>query len=242
MLSAAVLVAATAVGAMSVGAAAAPTTRPAEFCIPILLPCAQPDPTTSPSPAPSTPGELPDVPALPSLPGLPDAPELPDATELPDAPSEGAEPSPEPSVTPVPDDGAPVFTQPPAQLGSESLSFTGLLGIEVVTVPLADGSRVSALKLSADSITINGFALTVRHETGPALATTADRMTLSGNVQVYLNSLTATGPDGQSLTLGADTPPPKDGIAPSLLRVTLGLVGATADSITYSNTHQQLAE
>jgi hypothetical protein len=233
-LTAAVLVAATAVGAMSVGAAAAPSTRPAEFCIPILLPCATPEPTTSPSPA--TPDGLPGLPALPSLPGAPETP------SLPDAPGEGAEPTPDPAVTPVPDDGAPVFTQPPAQLGSESLSFSGLRGIEVVTVPLADGSRVAALKLSADRITIDGFALTVRHDTGPALATTADRMTLSGNVQVYVNSLTATGPDGQSLTLGADTPPPKDGIAPSLLRVTLGLVGATADSITYSNTHQQLSE
>ncbi len=65
-------------------------------------------------------------------------------------------------------------------------------------------------------------------------------MTLSGNVSVYLNSLTATGADGTSYTLGAETPPPRDGITPTLLRVTLGLVGATADSISYSNTDQQL--
>ncbi len=66
----------------------------------------------------------------------------------------------------------PVFTQPPAQLGSRSLSFTGLRGISVVTVPLADGSRIPVLRISADSITIQGFSLTVRKQTGSSLATT----------------------------------------------------------------------
>jgi hypothetical protein len=109
-------------------------------------------------------------------------------------------------------------------------------------VPLADGSRVPVLKISADTIAIQGFSLTVRKHTGPSLATTADTMTLSGHVQVYLDSVTATGPDGRSLTLGAATPPPNDGLPAQLLRVTLGLVGATADSITYTNTKQHLSE
>jgi hypothetical protein len=228
------LAAAAFVGMMSSGAAAAPSSaRPAEFCIPILLPCATP---TAPSPSPTpTSGTI--------LPGLPDLgdPVAPPASSEPEAPTPEPSASAEP-VNAVPDDGAPVFTQPPAQLGSDSLSFSGLKGIEIVTVPLADGSRVPALKITADLISIDGFALTVRRETGPTLATTADTMTLAGDVQVYLNSLTATTPDGQALTLGADTPPPNDGISPSLLRVTLGLVGATADSITYSNTNQHLSE
>ncbi|UUT36331.1 hypothetical protein [Microbacterium elymi] len=65
---------------------------------------------------------------------------------------------------------------------------------------------------------------------------------MRGDVAVYVNSLTATTADGHSYTLGADTPPPKDGIAPSLVRVTLGLVGARADQISYSNTDQRLSE
>ncbi|MGH1549168.1 hypothetical protein ACRAWB_08345 [Leifsonia poae] len=141
-----------------------------------------------------------------------------------------------------PDAGAPVFTQPPAQLGSRSLSFSGLKGITVVTVPLADGRRIPVLKISADAITIDGFSLTVRKETGPKLATTADQMALSGNVQVYLDSVTATGSDGKSITLGAATPPPADGLPPQLLRVTLGLVGVTADSIHFTAPHQHLSE
>ena len=183
-----------------------------------------PAPSPSPSGSPSsTPGDLLD-PIAPADPGSPQ----PGATTPP-------------AVAPVADDGAPVFTQPSAQLGSKSLSFRGLKAISVVTVPRADGTRVTALKLEADRITISGFSLTVRHETGPILTTTADEMTLDGHVAVYVNSLTATLPGGQPLTLGADTPPPAEGLD-SLLGVTLGLVGSTADSITYTNTVQQLTE
>jgi hypothetical protein len=145
-------------------------------------------------------------------------------------------------VPATPDAGAPVFTQPPAQLGSRSLSFSGLKGVSVVTVPLADGSRVPVLKISADSITIDGFTLTVRKDSGPALGTTADQMALRGNVQVYLDSVTATGPDGKALTLGAGTPPPQNALPAQLLQVTLGLVGVTADTIHFTNPHQHLSE
>jgi hypothetical protein len=135
-----------------------------------------------------------------------------------------------------------VFTQPSAQLGSSSLSFSGVHSVGIVTVPLADGSRIPVLKIVADGITIDGFSLTVRKQTGPVLATTADRMALNGNVQVYLDSATATTQDGKSLTLGATTPPPQDGLPPTLLKVTLGLVGVTADSIAFTNPHQHLSE
>lgn len=221
------------VGAVPLPARAATTTAaPASLCIPIFTSCSSPSP--SPTPSPSTSGSP--APGLP-LPGLP-AP-VPSAPGTPP----GGDATPTPAPTPAtPDGSAPVFTQPPAQLGSRSLSFSGLLGVSVVTVPLADGSRVPVLKISADTITIQGFSLTVRKQTGPSLATTADTMTLSGHVQVYLDSVTATGPDGKSLTLGAATPPPNDGLPAQLLRVTLGLVGATADSITYSNTKQHLSE
>ncbi|MBN9195963.1 MAG: hypothetical protein J0I44_07815 [Microbacterium sp.] len=228
-LVAAVVAGGIVVGASTVGAALPPTAQPSAFCIPIIMPCAPatPDPTPSPSssggpglPLPGLPGTTPGA-GTPSTPGT-------------------SSPSPTPSASATPDPGAPVFTQPPAQLGSQSLSFSGLKGIELVTVPLADGSRVPVLKLSADRITIGGFSLTVRRDTGPVLVTTADQMTLTGHVEVYVDSLTATTPDGHSLTLGAHTPPPADGIAPLLGRVTLGLVGATADSIVYTNTDQQL--
>ncbi|MGO4593170.1 hypothetical protein AB4Z18_05040 [Leifsonia sp. 2TAF2] len=220
------LVACIAAALAGLGAARVPTAAPAALCIPIIMPCSTPTPT----PGSTGPG----APGVPSLP-------LPTASATPGAPAPSATPTAPP--TPAgPDATAPVFTQPPAQLGSQSLSFSGLKGISVVTVPLADGSRIPVLKISADSITIDGFSLTVRKDTGPKLATTADQMALRGNVQVYVDSVTATGPDGKSFTLGAATPPPADGLPPQLLRVTLGLVGVTADSIHFTNPHQHLTE
>ncbi|PNW08580.1 hypothetical protein C1632_12195 [Microbacterium testaceum] len=243
VLAAAALTAAMLVlgGATGAGAAWADDgLRPARLCIPILFPCSAPTPapTSTPTPTP-TPGlTLPGLPAVPdagsSAPGAPSTP----APSVPPA-DEGTTP---PAQAAVADRDAPVFTQPSAQLGAQSLSFRGIPLVSVVTVPLADGTRITALKMTADQITIEGFALTVRRETGPALVTTADRMTLSGHVSVYLNSLSATTADGKTLTLGADTPPPADGIAPGLARLTLGLVGTTADSIVYTNTDQKITE
>ncbi|WP_150956764.1 hypothetical protein [Microbacterium testaceum] len=232
-LTAAVLLLGGATGA--VAAQADDGLRPARLCIPLLLPCSDPapspTPTSSATPTPTvTPGRT--SPGLPEVaaPGavVPTAP----STETTTPPAQGA----------VSDEGAPVFTQPSAQLAAQSLSFRGVPLVSVVTVPLADGSRTTAVKLTAEEITIDGFALTVRRATGPALVTTADRMTLSGHVSVYVNSLSATTADGRTLTLGADTPPSADGIAPGLVRLTLGLVGTTADSIAYTNTDQNIIE
>jgi hypothetical protein len=132
-----------------------------------------------------------------------------------------------------------VFTQPSAQLGSKSLSFSGLRGISVVTVPLADGSRTTALKLEADRITISDSA-SVRHDTGPILTTTADTMTLDGH-SGRLHQLAQRDASGRSCSRWAPTPPPAEGLD-SMFGVTLGLVGSTADSITYTNTVQHLSE
>ncbi|GAB6858343.1 hypothetical protein JCM13591A_24480 [Microbacterium xylanilyticum] len=127
-------------------------------------------------------------------------------------------------------------------MGSQGLSFTGLSGIAIVDVPTVDGGTVRTLKISADSITISGFSLTVRPPDKAGLVTNADTMTLKGHVSVYLGSITATTQDGRSLTLGTDTPPPLDDVAPGLLRVTMGLVGTVADSISYTNTDQRIVE
>lgn len=141
------------------------------------------------------------------------------------------------------DENAPIFTEHPAAMGSESLSFKGLSGISFVSVPTADGGSVVTLKIQADEIKISGFSLTVRPpDEDEGLVTEADTMTLKGDVTVYIGSITATTKDGDSLTLGPETPPPMDDVEPGLLRVTMGLVGTTADSINYTNTDQKLKE
>lgn len=139
------------------------------------------------------------------------------------------------------DDNAPVFTKTPAAMGSESLSFKGLKGISFVSVPTSGGGSIVTLKIQADEISIDGFSLTVKPpEEDQGLVTKADNMTLKGNVTVYIGSITATTKNGDSLTLGPETPPPMDDVKPGLLRVTMGLVGSTADGIYYTNTDQKL--
>ncbi|MFB4351009.1 hypothetical protein [Microbacterium sp. CR_7] len=230
---AAALVIALAVTPMTLGAAAP---RPqAGFCIPLIY-CPDPEP----QPDPAAPSESP-APADPQDPILPTDPLLPlDPAETP-APVDPVAAPVDPVPAPV-DDAAPIFTGTPASLGSTSLSFTGLSGISIVTVPTVDGGGVRALRISADSITIEGFSLTVRPPGGPGLVTTADTMTLRGDVSVYLGSVSASAIGGEPLTIGLDTPPPLTDIEPGLLNVTMGLVGSTADSITYANTDQRIVQ
>jgi hypothetical protein len=162
---------------------------------------------------------------------------LPDGIGPPPPPASGAPPAP---AIGVPDAGAPTFTLPAAQLGGSSISISGLHSVTVVTVPLANGTRTTALKIVADGVTVQDFLLDVRKATGPSLVTTATTMQLKGNVQVYLDSLTASLLDGTALTLLANTPPPGNELPPTMLRVTLGLVGVTANSIAFTAPHQSL--
>lgn len=224
---------------LMVGAAASTAVRPA-LCIPILW-CPKPSPTPTPSPSASAPGiPLPGIPlpTTPTVPGAP-TPSAPETTQPDEAEPNETEPDATPAPA-VPDESAPIFTKTPAQMSSKGLSFTGLKGISLVTVPTIDGGSIRALKISADTITITGFALSVRPAGGPGLVTDADTMTLRGHVSVYLGSLTATAQNGKSLTIGVDTPPSLDEVEPGLLHVDMGLVGTIADSIAYTNTDQRI--
>ena len=212
-----------------IGAARA---EPAALCLPIIMPCAAPSPSPSPTPtSSSTPPKAPGI----SVP-------IPLVGVTPGQSSDPVVPGEMPPPTAVPDDAAPTFTLPAATLGGSTITISGLHGIAVVTVPLADGSRATALRVSADDVVVTDFVLDVRKATGPALVSTSSRMELRGAVQVYLDSATATLGDGTALTFGADTPPPGNELPPELLRVSLGLVGVTADSISFADSHQQLKE
>lgn len=198
------------------------------------MPCSSP-PILSPAPTPSPIGPGPLIP-LPN-------PTIPFQTGPGTLPGDGpTADTTSPPVQAVPDAGAPVFTLPAAQLGGSSISIIGLKSVTAVTVPLANGTRAPVLKIVADDVAIDDFLLDVRKATGPSLVTTADRMELHGNVQVYLDSVTAILPNGTPFTLGAATPPPGDELPSTLLRVNLGLVGVTADSIVFAAPHQDLKE
>lgn len=242
------------VAPLALGAARPPDSVPTDLCLPLVSSC------PSASSGPSAPALGPSDPTLPAVapgtvptdPGalLPGVGPVPSAVPIPGVESPVPVPVPAPtsdpaSGAPVPaprDSGAAVFTKTPASMGSEGLSFTGLSSVSVVTVPTVDGGGMRVLKITADSITVKGFTLTVRQPQGPGLVTSADTMVLSGHVTVYVGSITGTTSSGRGLTLGTDTPPPLDDVAPGLLRVTMGLVGSTADSISYTNTDQRMVQ
>lgn len=203
------------------GIGAAPA-EPTGLCLPLLMSCGSGSGST---PAPAPPIDVPNL--LGNL--------------LGGGTSAGGTPAPLP-IIPVADPNAPVMTLPAAQLGGSSISFSGLKAVSVVTVPLADGSRTTVLKLVADDIVIDDFLLDVSKGTGVALVTNSTRMELRGNVQVYLDSATATLLDGTGISIGAQTPPPGNELPSQLLRVNLGLVGVTADSISFLASHQHIED
>lgn len=217
---------------------AAPSPRYTGFCDSFLsflcpkdqTPAPTPDPTVEPSTAPGDPS-------------VPDESDADSDAVIPDDQDEAETPATDEKPVPAPvDDGAPIFTGTPASMGAGGLSFTGLRGISIVSVPTIDGSTVRALKISADSITITDFSLTVRPHDGPGLVTDADTMSLKGNVSVYLGSATASALGGEPLTLGLDTPPSLDEVEPGLLNVSFGLIGSIADEIVYTNTDQRIVD
>lgn len=228
---------------------AAPAPRPTGFCDSFLsFLCPKDDPEPEESTDPDT--DAPPATDEPDAPGTSDEGDPDDGSsdeedsdeKSTDEPkTDDADADEEPVPAPV-DEGAPIFTGTPASMGAGGLSFTGLRGISIVSVPTVTGDEVRALKIEADSITITGFSLTVRPPDGPGLVTTADTMSLKGDVSVYLGSITATGIGGESLTLGLDTPPPLEDVEPGLLKVSMGLVGSIADSIEYSNTDQHIVD
>ena len=210
-----------------IGAARVPSGDQEALCIPILMNCSTPAPTPTPTPtAPTTPtnpvtgilGGLGSVTGGTSAPG--GIPVIP--------------------LVATPDPTAPTMTLPAAQLGGSSLSFTGVPQISLVTVPLVNGTRTTVIRLAADSITIDDFTLDVRATaTQQGLVSYATQMRLTGNVVVYVNSVTASLLGGGGLTLGADTPIPSNETVPGqLLSVHLGLVGVTAKSIAFTASHQ----
>jgi len=195
----------------------APAAEPAALCVPLLMTC---PPSPSPSPSQSSGGGL--------IGGLLGGVKVPGAA--------GSAP-----LVIGPDDSAYRMTLPAGQLGGSSISIKGIHQVGLVTVKKVDGSSFAVIKMTADDVVITGFLLDVRRATGPSLVSSADRMELKGNVSVWLDSLTGTTLGGVGLTLGTDqTPPPGSELPPKLLRVSLGLVATSANSINYVNLHQEL--
>ena len=222
----------------AIGAAAMPSPSQAVPCDLLLVDCGVPTPaataTAEPSPADAAPTTVPTPPVDPAPVVAPLPNPAPAPAPIAETPTAAA------AVVAVPDPGAPTFGNPATQLGASSMSITGLTSVTVVTVSYADGTSAPVLRIVADDIVLTDAVIDVRSTSGSGLVTSSPRMELQGNVKVYLDSITATLPDGTSVTFGAATPPP-GGLPPTLGKVTLGLVGTLADSIGYSQPHQSVS-
>jgi hypothetical protein len=168
----------------------------------------------------------------------------------------------DPDVTvPVPGDGAPdeeelpvflggsenvsVFSVP-AELRSDDLTLSGLRSISIVSVPAATPSgRRNALKIVCDRAELPGFWLkTYVYEEGligGGTETHAQQVTLDGNVQMYVSSISADLPGEDDLQVDAENPPQT--ITAALLALvdpTIGLLGATSDQQVWTGFREQV--
>ena len=239
------------VGTLVPAGAASAAEQPTRFCIPIpfLVTCDTPAPTPSstPTPAPSQgsggvtiPGTGVTIPGTGTTPGagtVPGAGATPGAT---DSTTPVAEPGDKAWDAAV-DDNTMIVTSPGAPTTGSSLSLTGIPSIALVNLRLIDGSKKTVLKLTADSITMDGFALDVqpKNEGGRGLLTVDERIELTGGATIYLDNISLVA-GGKALSLGVDTPAPPDGFPTSSIQLRMGLVGVVAGNVHHVNTHQAI--
>ena len=110
-----------------------------------------------------------------------------------------------------------------------------------MTVTRADGTTARALRLTADKVVVDGFALDVPSAHG-GLANTSDRMTATGHVVVYADSITGILASNAEILVDTLTRPPSADTLRELTRVHIPLLGMTADHLTHDASHQRIHE
>ncbi|MER7796751.1 DUF6114 domain-containing protein [Microbacterium sp. NPDC096154] len=170
--------------------------------------------------------------------------------DRPSAPEDGEEPVTDPEgpsdlTTGTPllalgaDNDHGVFTLPSANTWGDSLEIKGLKRVGLVTVPLADGTRATTIRIECDELVIDEFQLDTknRHE---VVDLDTGGMTLRGNVVVWLDRVGAQVGGGEGLSLGGDLL----ALEPLMTllgqgHLVLGLVGAQADELSYESFEQR---
>jgi len=194
------------------------------------------DDSPSPSPSPSSSGGT--IAAVPGQDrGSAPAAGTPATTHV-DAPSDATTET--PLLALGADNSHGVFTLPSANATGSSLQIGGTSRIGVVTVPLADGTRATTIRIECDSLTIGDFHLDTKNRKEVVDLDTGG-MTLSGHVVVWIDRVGAQYGDGEGLAQSLKANPLTLGALMTLLgqgHLVLGLVGAQADSLTYSDFHE----
>jgi hypothetical protein len=171
-------------------------------------------------------------------------------------PGQGGSSAPQPGQAPVTDPAAPsdpttqtplaalgadndhgVFTTPSSNSWGDSLQISGPSQVGVVTVPLANGGRATAIRISCEQLTIGDFHLDTknRHE---VVDLNTGGMTLSGHAVVWIDRIGTQYGDGEGLDQSLAVNPLTLEALMTLLgqgHTVLGLVGAQADELSYSS-------
>jgi hypothetical protein len=200
-------------------------------------PSSSPSPSSSSSPAPSSGsgGSLLQIPGQDrsSAPAPGQA-----ATTSPTAPSDPSTQTPLVSYGADNDHG--IFTLPSANTWGTSIQISGPSQIGIVTVPLADGTRATAIRIECDQLTIGDFHLDSKNRQEVVNLDTAG-MTLSGHAVVYIDRIGTQYGDGVGLAQSLAANPLTLEALMTLLgqgNVVLGLVGAQADQLSYDDFHE----
>lgn len=236
----------------------------------VLLVICSPDPTATPTPTtspsrdatptrPPSPGPAPSPTATqPPKPG--ESGEAPGGTIV-EAPGQDRSSAPKPGKEPVtePEDpsdlttGTPlvalgedndhgVFTLPSANTQGGSLEISGLKRAGIVTVPLADGTRATTIRIECDELTIDGFQLDTLNRREVADLDTGG-MTLRGDVVVWIDRVGTVFDEAGGLEKSLQSDPLALEPLMTLLgqgHLVLGLVGAQADHLSYSSFEQKV--
>jgi hypothetical protein len=130
-----------------------------------------------------------------------------------------------------------VFTTPSANTWGDSLQISGPSQVGIVTVPLANGSRATAIRIECDQLTIGNFHLDTKNRQEVVDLETSG-MTLTGHAVVYIDRIGTQYGDGVGLDQSLAANPLTLEALMTLLgqgHTVLGLVGAQADSLSYSD-------
>jgi hypothetical protein len=212
-----------------------------------------PTPSETPTEAPSeTPTEAPTPtdPATPTpKPTKPKPTATPTEAPTPD-PTKTTRPDPTPTPTPTPTlcpSEAPkilkagadqaIVSSNPSILTCDLLTISGLSFDGIVDLPTAGGGTIRVLKFSMSSTTQTPFKL-ISDPARKSLTTTADELTVSGNVSFFTSELKGNLLGLVPVDFTPDNPPPL--VIPEIFftGVTIKLVDVIGDKLTAGNMKQ----
>jgi hypothetical protein len=212
------------------------------FCSPSSTPSPTPSSGSSsaPSPTPSqgSGGPLLQVPGQDG--GSVPAPGQQPTTQAP-APSDPTTQTPLAALGDDNDHG--IFTTPSANTWGDSIQISGPSQVGIVTVPLANGARATAIRIECDTLTIGNFHLDSSNRQELVNLDTSG-MTLKGHSVIWIDRIGTQYGNGEGLEQSLAANPLTLEALMTLLgqgHTVLGLIGAQADSLSYDNFHETAA-